>query len=134
MKKKKYVATAVLSSMLLLSSFSASEAGAVSYAPLADSISFEKSWNENAGVPLFVKEKFAVKQSSSNAENALAHLQKNKQKYGIMNAEENLEVNDVQKDDLGMTHVRFNQTKDGVRVEGAEIIVHYNEERMSSCP
>jgi bacillolysin len=127
LKKKKYVATAVLSTALLLGSFSMGEAGAVSNAPLADAVSFEKSWNENANVPLFVKEKFAVKHPSSDAANALAHLQKNKQKYGIMNAEENLEVQDVQKDDLGMTHVRFNQTKNGVRVEGAEIIVHYND-------
>ncbi|WLR60972.1 M4 family metallopeptidase [Guptibacillus hwajinpoensis] len=85
-----------------------------------------KQWNEKANVPLFVKEKQEVKRSSTSAEDALNYLQQNKEKVKIKNPKADLKKNNSAKDELGMTHVRFNQTKNGVPVEGAEIIVHYN--------
>ena len=87
-----------------------------------------KQWNEKANVPLFVKEKQAVKRSSASANDALTFLQQNKEKIKIKNPKANLKQSNSVKDELGMTHVRFNQTKNGVPVEGAEIIVHYNQD------
>lgn len=87
-----------------------------------------KQWNEKANVPLFVKEKQAVKRSSTSANDALTFLQQNKEKIKIKNPKANLKQSNSVKDELGMTHVRFNQTKNGVPVEGAEIIVHYNQD------
>ncbi|WP_163971426.1 M4 family metallopeptidase [Oceanobacillus halotolerans] len=124
--KKKYVVPAVLSSALIVSSFTASSVLAVNV-PETANVQAQKEWNENANVPIFVKEKFAEKHTTNKASKAKAHLQNNKQTYGIENAEENLDVKDVQTDELGMTHVRLIQTKDGIPVEGSEVIVHYNE-------
>ncbi|WP_273853152.1 M4 family metallopeptidase [Guptibacillus spartinae] len=87
-----------------------------------------KQWNEKANVPLFVKEKQAVKRSSTSSNDALTFLQQNKEKIKIKNPKANLKQSNSVKDELGMTHVRFNQTKNGVPVEGAEIIVHYNQD------
>ncbi|SES73101.1 bacillolysin [Salinibacillus kushneri] len=124
--KKRYTLPVVLSSALLLGSVN----GVLAQQQVSqDSIQaeVEKKWNENANVPLFVKEKFAKKQNASNAGSALDYLAENEKKLGIQKAAKNLQVKDVQKDDLGMTHVRFQQTKEDVPVEGTEIIVHFNE-------
>ncbi|WP_010529110.1 M4 family metallopeptidase [Lentibacillus jeotgali] len=123
--KKKYFASVFLTTAFLLGSVSVSEASVISPSDNAN-ITSDKAWNENANVPFFVKERFAQNHNKNNASNALDYLAKNKNKTGIQNVQENLEATDVQKDDLGMTHVRFNQVKNGVKVEGAEVIVHYN--------
>jgi len=86
-----------------------------------------QKWNENANVPIFVKEKHVEKRTSSNATDALNYLEEKEDKIGIRNLKTNLKEKTSIKDDLGMTHVRFHQTKNGVPVEGAEVIVHYNE-------
>lgn len=122
--KKKYIIPAVFSSALLVSSFSASN---VLAKPQDSQGTFEKAWNENANVPVFVKEKHAAKRASSSAANALDYLESNKEKIGVKNPKKTLAVKKVEEDELGMTHVRFNQTKDGIPVEGAEVVVHYNE-------
>lgn len=98
------------------------------FAAPVDSQKVVKNWNEKASVPLFVKERHAERFSSSNTANALKYLEKNKAETGISNPDKSLKVKDVQKDELGMTHVRFNQSINGVNVEGSEVIVHFNEE------
>lgn len=123
--KKSLIVPAVLSSVLLVSSVSVSNVLAMSE---DSSVQTQKQWNQNANVPIFVKEKFAEKFSNSNAANAVDYLKKNKGKTGIDNPAESLKVKSVQEDDLGMTHIRFNQTKNGVNVEGSEVIVHFNKE------
>ncbi|WP_455662111.1 M4 family metallopeptidase [Pradoshia sp.] len=122
--KKKLIVPVILSSAMLLSSI---PAGSIFAAPV-DSQKVSKSWNEKANVPLFVKERHAERFSSSNPANALKYLEKNKEETGLSHPDKNLEVKDVQKDELGMTHVRFNQSVNGVNVEGSEVIVHFNEE------
>ncbi|TKD69207.1 M4 family metallopeptidase [Pseudalkalibacillus hwajinpoensis] len=84
-----------------------------------------KKWNENANVPLFVKEKHAKRQSATSND-ALNYLEENKDKVKIKKPKAELKVDKSVKDEIGMTHVRFNQTKNGIPVEGAEVIVHYN--------
>ena len=122
--KKKYIVPVILSSALVASSFTASNALAQTQNPQGQA---EKTWNENANVPVFVKEKNAEKRASSNASNALDYLEKNEKKTGLKNPKKNLKQKDTEKDSLGMTHVRFNQTVKGVPVEGAEVVVHYSE-------
>ncbi|MBN8209399.1 peptidase M4 family protein [Bacillus sp. NTK071] len=85
----------------------------------------DKEWNEKANVPLFVKEKHAKRQSATSND-ALNYLEENKDKVKIKKPKAELKVDKSVKDELGMTHVRFNQTKNNVPVEGAEVIVHYN--------
>ncbi|WP_233786081.1 M4 family metallopeptidase [Planococcus halotolerans] len=116
--KKKYIVPVILSSALVASSFTATNV-------LAQPT--DKTWNENANVPIFVKEKFAEKRTSSNASNALDYLEENEKKTGLKNPKKNLKQKETEKDSLGMTHVRFSQTINGVPVEGAEVVVHYSE-------
>lgn len=119
--KKKFIVPVILSSALVASSFTASNV-------LAQQPDHpDKTWNENASVPIFVKEKFAEKQASSNAVNALDYLEKNEKKTGMKDPRKNLKQKETETDSLGMTHVRFNQTINGVPVEGAEVVVHYSE-------
>ncbi len=122
--KKKLIVPVILSSAMLMSSI---PAGSIFAAPV-DSQKVSKSWNEKANVPLFVKERHAERFSSSNPANALKYLEKNKEETGLSHPDKNLEVKDVQKDELGMTHVRFNQSVNGVNVEGSEVIVHFNDD------
>lgn len=128
MLKKKFIVPAVLSSALLVGSIPASNVFAKPVeSKVANSIQASKKWNEKASAPLFVKERLAEKFSSSNPSNALNYLKKNESKTGIKNPDKNLKVKDTQKDKLGMTHVRFNQSINGVDVEGSEVIVHFNK-------
>ncbi|CAH0318954.1 Thermolysin [Peribacillus sp. Bi96] len=126
--KKKFIVPAVLSSALLVGSIPAGNVFAKPVdSKVASSVQASKKWNEKASVPVFVKERFAEKFSSSNPSNALNYLKKNEGKTGIKNPDKNLKVKDSQKDKLGMTHVRFNQSINGVNVEGSEVIVHFNK-------
>ncbi|MCM3089764.1 MULTISPECIES: M4 family metallopeptidase [unclassified Cytobacillus] len=125
--KKKLLAPVLLSSALLASSIPVNV-----FAQPADPAKYQyvqasKEWNEKASVPLFVKERFTEKFSSSTPANAINYLKKHQDHTGIKSPEKNLKVKEVQKDELGMTHVRFNQAINGVPIEGSEVIVHYNE-------
>ncbi|WP_404331796.1 M4 family metallopeptidase [Mesobacillus maritimus] len=124
--KKKVIAPVVLSSALLFGAVPMSSVFANSETTVS-SVQAQKVWNEKANVPVFVKEEHAEKFSASTSSNALNYLKKNELKTGVKNADKNLKVKNVAKDELGMTHVRFNQAKNGVPVEGAEVIVHFNK-------
>jgi bacillolysin len=127
--KKKFILPVVLSSAMLVGSIPVSSVFAQpSDSSLAGNGQASKEWNEKASVPLFVKERFAEKFSSSTPTNALNYLKNNESKTGIKDPERNLKVKNVEKDELGMTHVRFNQTVNGVNVEGSDIIVHFNKD------
>ncbi|MBM6616636.1 M4 family metallopeptidase [Bacillus suaedaesalsae] len=126
--KKKIIVPVVLSSAMLLGSIPASSLFTKPVHANVMSTQAVKEWNEKANVPLFVKERHAEKFSSSTPSDALNYLKKNEGKTGIQASEKNLKLKDVQKDELGMTHVRYNQAVNGVNVEGAEVIVHFNED------
>ncbi len=121
--RKKFIASLVVTTALITASVPYQNVLAEQPTHQVDNY---KQWNEKANVPLFVKEKQAVKRSSSTTEDALNYLQQNKEKVNIKNPKADLKKKKSVKDELGMTHIRFNQTKNGVPVEGAEIIVHYN--------
>ncbi|MFE8700044.1 M4 family metallopeptidase [Cytobacillus sp. FJAT-54145] len=123
--KKKIIVPVALSSALLLGSIPMSSVFANETISVT-SVQGQKEWNEKANVPLFVKERFSEKFSASNSSNALNYLKKNEAKTGFKEANKNLKVKNVSTDELGMTHIRFNQTKNGIPVEGSEVIVHFN--------
>jgi bacillolysin len=129
MLKKKFIVPVVLSSAMLVGSIQVSNVLAQpENSSLVSSVQASKEWNEKANVPVFVKERFSEKFTSSTPSDALNYLKKNQEKTGINNPEKNLKVNNVLKDELGMTHVRFNQAVNGINVEGADIIVHFNKD------
>jgi bacillolysin len=126
--RKKFIIPMVLSSAMLAGSFPISNVWANPIdSKVVTSVQASEKWNAKASVPVFVKERQAEKFSSSNTSNALSYLKKNQDKTGVKDPEKNLKVKNVQKDELGMTHVRFDQSINGVKVEGAEVIVHFNE-------
>lgn len=125
--KKKLIAPVILSSALLVGSIPVNvfaQPVNSSEVIIAQSL---KEWNEKASVPLFVKERSVEKFSSSSSANAIAYLKKNQEKTGIQNPDQHLKVKNVQKDELGMTHVRFTQAVNGIPVDGSEVIVHFNK-------
>jgi bacillolysin len=125
--KKNFIVPIVLSSAMLVGSIPVSSVFAQpDDSTGVNSVQAFKDWNEKASVPIFVKERVAKKFSSSTSTEALNYLKENQGKTGITNPDKNLKVKSIQKDELGMTHVRFNQSINGVSVEGAEIIVHFN--------
>ncbi|WP_257009213.1 M4 family metallopeptidase [Bacillus sp. 7884-1] len=129
MLKKKFILPVALSSAMLVGSIPVSSVFAqLADSKVASSVQASKVWNEKASVPLFVKERFAEKFSSSTSTNALNYLKNNEGKTGINNPDKNLKVKNIQKDKLGMTHVRFNQAINGVNVEGSEVVVHFNKD------
>lgn len=126
--KKKFILPVVLSSAMLVGSIPVSSVLAQpADSSMAGSGQAFKDWNEKASVPLFVKERYSEKFSSSSVSNALNYLKKNQDKTGIPHPDQNLKVKSTEKDQLGMTHVRFNQSVNGVTIEGAEVVVHFNK-------
>ncbi|WP_139368220.1 M4 family metallopeptidase [Evansella clarkii] len=67
---------------------------------------------------------FSVQSVQTKEQQAASFVQ---QYAGISNANSNLELVSEQTDDLGMTHLRFQQVKDGVPVMGHELIVHFDK-------
>ncbi|UOQ92966.1 M4 family metallopeptidase [Halobacillus shinanisalinarum] len=131
MKKKNVLPVAVLSSALFVGAFAPIQAHAVQpeQTPQVSTQSMAEKFEKSKGnKPIFVVEKQAEKQNASNAAAAVNHLKKNQEKYKIKNPKSNFKPGQVKKDDLGMTHVNLQQTKNGVPVEGSEVIVHYDEE------
>ncbi|WP_050614032.1 M4 family metallopeptidase [Bacillus testis] len=122
--KKKLIVPIILSSAMLVGS---APVGSVFAQPVHSS-AVSKNWNERASVPVFVKERFTEKYASSTPSEAVKYLKNHQEKTGISNPEKHLKVKDVQKDDLGMTHVRFIQSVNEVEVEGSDIIVHFNKD------
>ncbi|WP_110926282.1 M4 family metallopeptidase [Bacillus massiliglaciei] len=120
--KKRLIVPVILSSALMASAIPGSNV----FAQPVEKQAIQK-WNEKASVPLFVKERAAEKFSSSSTSNALKYLEKKEEKTGIKNPGKELKVKKVEKDELGMTHVRFNQSVNGVPVEGSEVIVHFDK-------
>ncbi|XXM71496.1 M4 family metallopeptidase [Lysinibacillus sphaericus] len=126
--KKRLIAPIALSTALIAAALPQGHALAVQPQEIAGvQTKSVKQWNEKANVPLFVKEKHAVKRMAATSNDALNYLHEKKSALNIKNPKASLKAKKVEKDDLGMTHARFSQTKDGIPVEGSEVIVHYNK-------
>ncbi|MFC0234791.1 M4 family metallopeptidase [Fictibacillus phosphorivorans] len=125
--KKKLIGSVILSSAFLLSSIPVNVLAQPVHSSEVNRVQVAKEWNEKASVPFFVKERNAEKFSSSSSSNALNYLKKNQDKTGIKSPEKNLKVKSVNKDELGMTHVRFSQAVNGIPVEGSEVVAHFNK-------
>ncbi|MFG6113855.1 M4 family metallopeptidase [Halobacillus sp. MO56] len=127
MNKKRLLPVLVLSTTMFAGTIAPLPSEAVHSEASTEAIT-EKHGLNNGNKPLFVIEKQAEKHKASNAATALEHLEKNTSKYKIKNPKASLLEKKTEKDDLGMTHVRFQQSKNGIPVEGSEVIVHYNQD------
>ncbi|WP_286147573.1 hypothetical protein [Paenibacillus sp. FSL R5-0490] len=95
--KKKLLAPVLLSSALLAGSIPVKVFAQLEDSENVQPVQASKEWNEKASVPLFVKERFAEKFSSSTPANALNYLKKHQDQTGIKNPDKNLKVKNVQK-------------------------------------
>jgi hypothetical protein len=89
--RKKFILPVALSKAMLAVSIPVSSVFAQpADTKVVSSVQASKVWNEKASVPLFVKERFAEKYSSSTSTEALNYLKKNEGKTGINNPDKNL--------------------------------------------
>ncbi|MBB6450083.1 Zn-dependent metalloprotease [Geomicrobium halophilum] len=70
----------------------------------------------------------SLRSQASDADAAKNFLETNKSLFDMQNPSEDFKVLEEWTDDEEMTHVRLQQLKDGVPVEGHQVIVHFNEE------
>ena len=80
------------------------------------------------GPPSFVAGILSEKHAKADAAHAKKFLEKHKEFFHLKNPGQSLKEIRSNKDELGMTHIRFQQTKNGVPVETAQLNVHYNAE------
>ncbi|QQK74785.1 peptidase M4 family protein [Salicibibacter cibarius] len=70
----------------------------------------------------------SVEDQESNADSAKRFLEANNDFFDMTDPIQDMEVLEEQTDDEGMTHIRLQQTKNGIPVEGHEVIVHFDED------
>ncbi|PTX64579.1 bacillolysin/thermolysin/neutral peptidase B [Melghirimyces profundicolus] len=78
-------------------------------------------------VPVFVSGKLE-QEESSRAADALRFLDRHRDFFKMNRPERDLKVIQTEKDDRGFTHIRFQQMKNGIPVDGAVIAVHFDKE------
>lgn len=93
-------------------------------------------WNADNKTPLFLSggltaHGFVASYTSSQAA-ALSFIQEHSTLFQIKNATAELKLVKSSSDELGMTHLHFQQTYKDVPVWGSELIVHFNKDRSIS--
>ncbi|GEN54491.1 M4 family metallopeptidase [Halobacillus faecis] len=131
MKKKHVIPMAVLSSALLMGTVAPTQTHAISEnaSPKAHAQIQQKSVHkDHDNRPIFVQEKQKEQYTKANENSAKTHLNKNKDRFKMADPDRSLGNATVTKDELGMTHVKLQQEKNGVPVEGHQVVVHYDKE------
>ncbi|WP_406944776.1 M4 family metallopeptidase [Halobacillus sp. SY10] len=133
MKKRHVIPMAVLSSALLMGTVAPTQSHAISENanPKAHAQIQQKSVHKDKdNRPFFVQQKQSEKYTKANENSAKAHLKKNKEKFKMADPDRSLGNAEITKDDLGMTHVKLQQEKNGIPVEGHQVVVHYDKENQ----
>ncbi|MRX73792.1 peptidase M4 family protein [Bacillus lacus] len=127
----------VIISLVLLMVFSGFFFGGSSQAAQNSLADFKKQGKvklvqgkDKKGAPSFVSGILSEKYEKGNAQNAKKFLEKHQEFFHMKNPNVNLKEVKTNKDQLGMTHVRLQQTKNGIPVDRNEINVHFNEENV----
>lgn len=92
---------------------------------LADGQPATVRWDGANGTPAFLSGSIAPPAAASPAEAAIAFLAGNVELYRLSDPAAELRVSRQERDDLGMTHVHFEQMHQGVPVFGSDIAVHF---------
>ncbi|MCF6410048.1 M4 family metallopeptidase [Pseudalkalibacillus salsuginis] len=82
---------------------------------------------DQKGQPSFVSGILSEKLTKADAQNAKKFLNKHKQFFKMKDPINNLSEVKTKQDQLGMTHVRLQQMKNGVPVDRNELNIHFNE-------
>lgn len=88
-------------------------------------------WNENNLTPAFISGKLtnAGYTSSSNmSEDGIKFLSENKELFGLKNPKEELSVISNFTDELSMTHIKYQQMLNGIKIFHGQLIIHFNSD------
>ena len=85
---------------------------------------------DRQGPPSFVSGVLSEKHDKGNAKNAAKFLDEHKDFFQMKNPGKDLKEVRTNKDKKGMTHVRLQQTKNGIPVDRNELNVHFDEENI----
>jgi bacillolysin len=122
LEKKKLVIPMVLSAALMVSPLVGSPANAVQPDHVSSSILQKGPTMKQQNPSIFMT---ADKVTKSGP---VEFVEENNSQLKLKNPGQSLKVKSEEKDKLGMKHVRLQQTINGVPVEGAEMVVHYNQD------
>lgn len=93
---------------------------------LADGQQASVRWDGDTGIPAFLTGDIAAPASDSIEGAALAFLGVNGDLYRMSEPEKDLKAERSEQDDLGMSHLYFGQTYEGVPVFGSDVAVHFS--------
>ncbi|MFT9597775.1 M4 family metallopeptidase [Mesobacillus sp.] len=122
MEKKKLVIPMLLSTALMLSPLIGSPAKAVQPDHVSSTILQKGLSVKQQNPSVYMKADKGAKLEP------VEFVEENKSQLKLINPGQSLKVKSEEMDKLGMKHVRLQQTINGVPVEGAEMVVHYNQD------
>lgn len=88
-------------------------------------------WNENFKIPSSVSGNLTAPgfaRTGSYKEDGLSFIRQNKELFGIVNPEAELKLLSTFKDDIGQTHLKFQQTINNVLLLKGQIIIHISDD------
>ena len=93
---------------------------------LKSSVDVDIYRESDRGVPVYVQGRLATSPEGAWVETALQYFDQHKAAYRMDSPVEQLSVKQLNLDDLGMRHIRFDQMHSGIRVIGGELIAHFS--------
>jgi bacillolysin len=86
-------------------------------------------WNRKNSTPSFIGRKLTeagYSKSSMKSADGKRFLSENKDLFRISNPEKELREKSIFTDELSMTHIKFEQMENGIKIFPAELVVHFN--------
>ena len=84
------------------------------------------TWNERENIPRSLVGRLTQTSAAPAREVAIEFVRRNGSLFGLVDPARELQISREESDRLGITHVRFWQFHEGVRVFGSELRVHVN--------
>jgi bacillolysin len=85
-------------------------------------------WDDERGTPRFLSGKLSNPMKGEPLANALAFLDAVRELYHFDKAKKTFRLKRIDRDELGMTHVRLTHVSNNIPVWGDELIVHFDKE------
>ncbi|MDP2207280.1 MAG: M4 family metallopeptidase [Bacteroidota bacterium] len=88
-------------------------------------------WSENNSTPTFVSGKLTqagFSYSSDKADDGIRFLSENKDLFGLREPAKELKVISNITDEIGMTHIKYQQQVNGVKIFHGQLIAHFNSD------
>ncbi len=85
--------------------------------------------NQDLGTPEIVSGRFTVTTGATMADRAVAFFASRSNLFRLTQPQDELELRSERTDDLGLSHLRFQQVRNGVPVWGCQTIVHFRDDQ-----